>query len=376
MHEVNLSGKGVYDMGSLVTQEAVLAALSKVQEPELHKDLVTLNMIRDLTIDEEKVSFTVVLTTPACPLRGRIESEARQAVMTVPGVTTVQIKMDASVPSDGRPRGLLKLPVRNVVAIASGKGGVGKSTVAVNVAVALAQSGAKVGLLDADIYGPNVPTMMGVKRLPPQNNSGKLVPAQAHGVEVMSIGFLVKPGQPLIWRGPMLHSAIRQFLSDVEWGELDYLVIDLPPGTGDAQLSLAQSIPLSGGVIVTLPQAVSLEDARRGLEMFRELNVPILGVVENMSYLELPDGTKMDIFGSGGGEKLAEAAKVPFMGQIPMDPSVRVGGDSGAPVVVTNPDSTPARALRDLAEKIAASLSVNALKDIDSGEGVKINMIG
>ncbi|RPJ43789.1 MAG: iron-sulfur cluster carrier protein ApbC [Chloroflexi bacterium] len=357
----------------MVTREAVLAALSKVQEPELHKDLVTLNMIRDLAIEDGKVTFTVVLTTPACPLRGRIEKEARQAVTAVPGVQTVQVKMDASVPSDGRPRGLLKLPVRNVVAVASGKGGVGKSTVAVNVAVALAQSGAKVGLLDADIYGPNVPTMMGVKHLPPQNNSGKLMPAEAYGVELMSIGFLVKPGQPLIWRGPMLHSAIRQFLSDVEWGELDYLVIDLPPGTGDAQLSLAQSIPLSGGLIVTLPQEVSLEDARRGLEMFRELKVPILGVVENMSYLELPDGTHLDVFGSGGGQKLAEAAAVPYLGQIPMDPAVRVGGDQGAPVVVTNPDSASARAMRALAEQLAARLSVAALQ---GSSGVQINMVG
>jgi ATP-binding protein involved in chromosome partitioning len=362
-----------FTMSEPVNREAVLKALGKVQEPELHKDLVTLNMIRDLQVDGGKIAFTVVLTTPACPLRGRIESEARKAVLEVPGVENVQIKMDASVPSDGRPRGLLKLPVRNVVAIASGKGGVGKSTVAVNIAVALAQSGAKVGLLDADIYGPNVPTMMGVQRLPPQNDSGKLIPAEAYGVEVMSIGFLVKPGQPLIWRGPMLHSAIRQFLTDVEWGELDYLVVDLPPGTGDAQLSLAQSIPLSGAVIVTLPQAVSLEDARRGLEMFRELNVAILGVVENMSYLELPDGTKMDIFGSGGGKKLAEASGVSFLGQIPMDPSVRVGGDQGAPIVVTTPDAASAKALKALSEQIAARLSVAALQD---NTGVPINIIG
>lgn len=357
---------------STITREAVLAALSKVQEPELHKDLVTLNMIRDLVINGERVSFTIMLTTPACPLRGRIQNESRQAVMTVPGVKTVDIKMDANVPTDGRPRGLLQLPVRNAIAVASGKGGVGKSTVAVNMAVVLAQSGARVGLLDADIYGPNVPTMMGLKRLPQQKGE-KLVPAVAYGVEVMSIGFLVKPGQPLIWRGPMLHSAIRQFLTDVEWGELDYLVIDLPPGTGDAQLSLAQSVPLSGGVIVTLPQAVSQEDARRGLEMFRELNVPILGVVENMSYLELPDGTRMDVFGMGGGQKLAEDAKVPFLGSIPMDPNVRVGGDQGTPIVVSHPDSAPARALRDLAEQVAARLSVAA---IQGGAGVSINVVG
>jgi len=288
-----------------VTQAAVMAALSKVQEPELHRDLVSLNMIRDLKIDGDKVAFTIMLTTPACPLRSQIEAEARKAVLSLPGVSGVELKMNANVPSDGRPRGLLDLPIRNAVAVASGKGGVGKTTVAVNVAVVLAQSGARVGLLDADIYGPNVPTMMGLKKLPAPKE-GKLQPAEAYGVKVMSIGFLVKPDQPLIWRGPMLHSAIRQFLTDVTWGELDYLIIDLPPGTGDAALSLAQSLPLSGGIIVTLPQQVSLDDARRGLEMFRQLDVPIFGVVENMSFLELPDGSRMDIFGSGGGERLAQ----------------------------------------------------------------------
>lgn len=344
-----------------VSKEDVLAALSSVQEPELHKDLVTLRMIRDLEVEGEQVRFTIMLTTPACPLRTKIEKEAREAVMAVPGVSRVEIKMDASVPSDGRQRGLLSLPVRNIVAVASGKGGVGKSTIAVNIAVALAQKGARVGLLDADIYGPNIPTMMGVNRLPPQNGQ-KLIPAEAYGVQVMSIGFLVKPGQPLIWRGPMLHSAIRQFLADVAWNELDYMVIDLPPGTGDAQLSLAQSVPLSGGVIVTLPQQVSLEDARRGLEMFRELNVPILGVIENMSYLELADGSRIDIFGSGGGRALAEAAGVAFLGSVPMDPAVRVGGDTGTPIVLSRPDSPTAQAFSALAETIAARLSVAALQ--------------
>ncbi len=357
---------------SEVTREAVLAALSKVQEPELHKDLVSLNMIRDLKVEGGKVSFTVMLTTPACPLKSQIEREAREAVAALPDVETVEVKLDSSVPADGRMRGLLSLPVRNAIAIASGKGGVGKSTVAVNVAVALAQSGARVGLLDADIYGPNVPTMMGVKKLPPPGE-GKLIPAEAYGVKLMSIGFLVKPDQPLIWRGPMLHSAIRQFLSDVDWGELDYLIIDLPPGTGDAQLSLSQSMPLSGGVIVTLPQQVSLDDARRGLEMFRQLNVPIFGVVENMSYLELPDGTRMDVFGSGGGRKLAEETGVPFIGQIPMDPAVREGGDAGKPVVVSRPDSAVAQALRAVAEDIAARASVAALRPDNV---ISINMIG
>lgn len=354
------------------SQEAILAALSKVQEPELHKDLVTLNMIRDIKINGNNVSFTVVLTTPACPLKTRIEREARAAVMAVPGVSSVEIQMDSNVPSDGRSRGLLDLPIRNAIAIGSGKGGVGKSTVAVNIAVVLAQSGARVGLLDADIYGPNVPTMMGVDRLP-QPVGQKLVPAEAHGVKLMSIGFMVKPDQPLIWRGPMLHSAIRQFLTDVAWGELDYLIVDLPPGTGDAALSLAQSLPLSGSVIVTLPQQVSLEDARRGLEMFRQLEVDVFGVVENMSYLELPDGTRMDIFGGGGGQKLADAAGIPFIGSIPMDPNVRTGGDNGVPVVISNPDSPVSKALRAIAENIAAKVSVSA---VSQGNFIPINLIG
>ncbi len=344
-----------------VTEASVLAALGKVQEPELQNDLVSLHMIHDLNIHGDQVKFTIILTTPACPLKTKIENEARAAVMALPGVKKVEIKMESNVPSDGRSRGLMQLPIRNAVAIASGKGGVGKSTVAVNVAVSLAQAGACVGLLDADIYGPNIPTMMGVAHLPPPTKE-KLVPAEAYGVKMMSIGFLVKPDQPLIWRGPMLHSAIRQFLSDVEWGELDYLIVDLPPGTGDAALSLTQSLPLSGGVIVTLPQHVSLEDARRGLEMFRQLNVPVLGVVENMSYLELEDGSRLDIFGTGGGELLAKEGGVPFFGTIPIDPAVRVGGDNGKPVVIENPASPAAVALRSIAMQIAAKISVAALE--------------
>ena len=354
-----------------INEKAVMSALSKVQEPELHRDLVTLNMIRDLNIDGGNVSFKVVLTTPACPLRGKIEREAHDAVAALPGVTSVSIKLESNVPNDGRSRGLLQLPIRNAIAIASGKGGVGKTTIAVNLAVVLAQSGARVGLLDADIYGPNVPTMMGVSRLPAMENN-KMVPAKAYGVEVMSIGFMVKSDQPLIWRGPMLHSAIRQFLTDVAWGELDYLIIDLPPGTGDAGLSLAQSLPLSGGLIVTLPQQVSLDDARRGLEMFRQLNIPILGVIENMSYLELPDGKRMDIFGTGGGERLAKSAGVPFIGTIPIDPAVRTGGDNGVPVTLSAPDSAVALALRSMAEDVAAKVSVAA---INQANFVPIKMV-
>ena len=345
-------------MSPKITAETILAALGKVQEPELHKDLVTLNMIRDLEIKGAVVGFTILLTTPACPLKSSIEKAAREAALAVPGVKTVNIKMDATVPTDGRLRGLMQLPVRNAIAVASGKGGVGKSTVSANMAVALAQSGARVGLMDADIYGPNIPTMMGVHDIP-ASKGNKLLPADAFGVKLMSMGFLVKPGQPLIWRGPMLNSAIRQFLSDVEWGELDYLIIDLPPGTGDVPLSLVQSLPLSGVVIVTLPQAVSLEDASRGLEMFRSLKVPILGIIENM---------RGEFFGSGGGEDLARIANVPFLGAVPMEQSVRIGSDTGVPVVTSRPDSAAARALKSISEQVAARISVSSLEQNDIPE--------
>ncbi len=358
-------------MANTPTKESILAALSKVQEPELHQDLVTLNMIRDLEIAGGKVKFTVMLTTPACPLRGQIEKESRQAALSVPGVSEVEVKLSSDVPNDGRMRGLVNTTIKNAIAVGSGKGGVGKSTVSVNIAVALAQSGARVGLMDADIYGPNIPTMLGIEKLPPPKGN-KMLPAKAYGIEAISMGLLVKPGQPLIWRGPMLNSAIRQFLSDVEWSDLDYLIIDLPPGTGDAALSLAQALPLSGSVIVTLPQLVSLEDASRGLEMFRKLEVPILGVVENMSFLDLPDGTRMDLFGSGGGEQLASSSQVPFLGKIPIDQNVRIGGDSGKPIVVTHPESPVAVALRGIAENLAAQISVAAL---GGGNELPINIV-
>jgi ATP-binding protein involved in chromosome partitioning len=279
-----------------------------------------------------------------------IEKHARTAVQAIPNVKNINIKMESNVPSDGRDRGLLKVPIRNVIAVASGKGGVGKSTVSVNLALALAKSGAQVGLMDADIYGPNIPTMMGINHMPTPIGS-KLIPDESFGVKIMSMGFLVKPGQPLIWRGPMLVSALRQFISDVEWGELDYLIVDLPPGTGDVPLSLAQALPLSGVVIVTLPQSVSLEDASRGLEMFRTLEVPILGVIENM---------RGDVFGAGGGEDMAKIAKVPFLGAVPMESGVRVGGDSGKPIVASNPDSEAAKALHAIAEQVAAKISIAA----------------
>ena len=358
-------------MSASPTREAVLAALGRVQEPELHRDLVSLGMIKDLSLDGGRVALTVELTTPACPLRDQIEREARAAVSAVPGVRQVDLRLTSNVRSDGRTRGLIQAPIRNAVAIASGKGGVGKTTVAVNLAAALARSGARTGLLDADMYGPNVPRMLGLETMPPPRN-GKMIPAEAFGVKAMSMAFLIPPDKPLIWRGPMLHSAIRQFIADVDWGELDYLIVDLPPGTGDAPLSLAQSLPLTGGVIVTLPQLVSLEDARRGLEMFRTMDVPILGVVENMSYLELPDGTRLDVFGSGGGERLAQEAGVPFLGSVPMDALVRVASDGGTPIIIGEPETKAAQALEALARTLAAALSVRSFQQ---GNVIPVSLI-
>jgi ATP-binding protein involved in chromosome partitioning len=349
---------------------AVLAALTQVEDPVLGKDIVQLDMVKDLAIEDGDVTLTIVLTTPAHPNRREIEAAAQAALESVEGVNSAVVTMEADVPEDGRVRSA-ESPIKNAIAVGSGKGGVGKTTVAVNMAVALAQSGATVGLLDADVYGPNVPTMLGVDQMPPPKEK-KMVPAQAYGVKLISIAFLVQPGQPLIWRGPMLHSAIRQFITDVEWGELDYLIVDLPPGTGDAALSLSQSMPLSGAVIVTLPQNISLEDASRGLEMFRAMEVPILGVLENMSYLELEDGTRVDVFGSGGGKRLAEDTGSPFLGTVPMDPAVRQAGDSGVPVVVSHPDSASAAALMHAAEEIAANVAKAVL---ERGGDIKLEIM-
>ena len=341
-----------------ITREAVLEVLGNVLDPEIGKDLVSLGMIENVEVDGSNVSFTVNLTTPACPLKDEIRNRALAAVQAIDGVGEIKIEMGAKVPIGSQKS---EHPnIKNVVAVASGKGGVGKSTVAVNLAVILAEKGAKVGLLDADIYGPNIPTMMGVDRLGGVKDE-KILPGEGHGVKVISIGFMVKPEQALIWRGPMLHSAIKQFISDVDWGELDYLIIDMPPGTGDVQLSLSQTLELQGGLIVTLPQQVSLDDALRGINMFQELKIPIFGVIENMSYLETPDGEKMDIFGSGGGEKLAKMTGVPFIGSIPIDPQVRIGGDAGLPVALSHPDSAVSKALTEITEKVAAQISIAAV---------------
>ncbi len=285
-----------------LTEERILGALRNVREPELHKDLVTLNMIRDLKIkNDEAVAFTIVLTTPACPLTAQIEQNCKDVLAQI-GVKQVEIDWKSEVPADQRIIDQLPVSFRNTIAISSGKGGVGKSTVAANLAVALAKMGAGVGLLDADIYGPNIPLMMGVDKLP-RVPGDKITPALAYGVRLMSMAFIVDPDQPVIWRGPMIHSAIRQFLTDVDWGQLDYLIIDLPPGTGDAQLTLAQSVPLTGAVIVTTPQEVALADALKGLRMFEKLEVPILGIVENMGpYTDPQTGQKIVFFGEGGGQ--------------------------------------------------------------------------
>ncbi|MEX2144662.1 MAG: Mrp/NBP35 family ATP-binding protein [Anaerolineales bacterium] len=344
-----------------VTEGSVLAALTTVLDPAMKKDLIALNAIRDLSVKGAEVSFRLALVTPLHPFAGKIEQEARAALEKV-GVTKVIIERRAEVPGDGRPRSGQAEGVKNVIAIASGKGGVGKSTVSVNVAVALAKAGARTGLLDADIYGPNIPTMIGVDHLPmPADSSGKLTPAEAYGVKLMSIGFLVKPEQAMVWRGPMLHNAMRQFMNDVDWGDLDYLIVDMPPGTGDVQLSLAQTTPLSGGVIVTLPQKVSVDDARRGAEMFRQLRVPLVGVVENMSYMVMPDGSHLEVFGSGGGMALAKEFEIPFIGAVPLESQVRAGGDSGQPIVHTHPESEAAKALQAIAAELSLLASVAAL---------------
>lgn len=342
----------------MITEQQVLGALSRVQEPELHRDLVALKMIRDIKIQNDAVNFTIVLTTPACPLRGQIESEARAAVVQA-GAKQVNIKWDASVPSDKRISGKLNIPVKATIAVASGKGGVGKTTVAVNLAVALAQLGAKVGLMDADVYGPNIPIMMGVNEQPLITPDQRIIPLEAYGVKLMSMGFLVQPDQAVIWRGPMLHSAVRQFLTDVDWGDLDYLVIDLPPGTGDVQLTLAQSVPLTGGVVVATPQDVALADVIKGIAMFQKLEVPVLGVVENMSYFLCPHcGERTEIFAHGGAQQMAQKYNAPFLGEIPLDVAIRVGGDTGKPVTVTHPDSPYALPFKKIAQAVAAQVSV------------------
>lgn len=346
-----------------VAPEHVLAALRRVQDPDLGTDVVTLGFVRDLVVEGPRVSFTLELTTPACPVKGLLERQARDEVLKLDGVGEVRVTLTARVRAAGAPAGDDAPLIRNTVAISSGKGGVGKSTVAVNLALALGQTGARVGLVDADVYGPNVPMMMGARGLPGMYRN-RIVPVMAHGIRLISIGFFVPTGEAAMVRGPMLSSTIKQFLFDVEWGELDYLVIDLPPGTGDAQLTISQVIPLTGAVMVTTPQDVSLHDVRKGLAMFRQLNVPILGVVENMSHYTCPHGERLHLFGSGGGRTIADEYGVPLLGELPFDPATQVGGDTGRPVVVAIPEGEQAAAFRQVAGQVAARLSIQALRPL------------
>ena len=347
-----------------ITEASVLDALRQIKDPDLHKDIVTLGFIRDLKIDGGTISFRIVLTTPACPVKAEMESAAKDLVGALPDVTSVRVTMDADVPKGRGIGDKISVPgVRNIIAVSSGKGGVGKSTVAVNLAVSLAQDGARVGLMDADVYGPNVPIMLGVSDARPQLDGNKLIPIEAHGVRLMSMAVLQPGDKPMIVRGPILHGLVKQFLSDVKWGELDYLIVDMPPGTGDVQLSLAQLVPVQGAVLVTTPQDVSVADVRRALRMFETVAIPVLGVVENMSYFIAPDtGNRYDIFGAGGGQRLAETYGVPFLGAIPLAIEVREGGDNGVPVVVSRPDSPQALAFRHVAEEVARQVSIEAMK--------------
>jgi ATP-binding protein involved in chromosome partitioning len=347
-------------MASGASEASVIEALRGVMDPELHKDIVTLQMVRNVAVRDGAVSLLVTLTTPACPLRETIEKDIRTALAKVPGVHAVEVKFDATVP-EGR-RLADKAPitgVKNLIAVASGKGGVGKTTVAVNLAIALKNLGASVGLLDADVYGPNVPVMLGTTEQPRALDERTIVPVEAYGLKMISMGLLNPGDKPLIWRGPMLHSVMQQFLRSVRWGDLDYLIVDLPPGTGDVQLTLIQSVAISGAVVVTTPSIVALADVRKAIEMFRQVNVEILGVVENMSYFSCPHCSgRIDVFGHGEGERMARMFGVPFLGMIEIDPQIRIGGDTGKPVASLGEDPPGGKSIYAMARNVAARLSV------------------
>ncbi|MEM7794646.1 MAG: Mrp/NBP35 family ATP-binding protein [Cyanobacteria bacterium P01_C01_bin.118] len=352
------------------TTEVILDALRPVKDLEQQKSLVEQNMIRDVKIDGGHVSFKLVLASSCTPLKGLLVDDCERALKKIPEVQSVSVELTTEAPQhrDTLPSQQGVSGVKNIIAVSSGKGGVGKSTVAVNLAVVLAKAGSKVGLIDADIYGPNAPIMMGVKEGNVVVRDGadgqqELEPAFNHGVKLVSMGFLIDPDQPVVWRGPMLNGIIRQFLYQVQWGELDYLIVDMPPGTGDAQLTMAQAVPMAGVVIVTTPQDVALSDARRGLKMFQQLNVRVLGIVENMSYFVPPDmpDKRYDIFGSGGGEKAAEALGVPLLGCVPLEMPVRSGGDEGKPIVLAQPESASAEALTKISQQVVSKVLAAAL---------------
>jgi ATP-binding protein involved in chromosome partitioning len=343
-------------------QAAVLDALRVVIDPDLGKDIVSLGFVKQLAIDASgAVRFVIELTTPACPVKDRLKAQAEQAVTAVAGVTSVEIEMTAAVRTAALPEGARQpvAGVKNVIAVGAGKGGVGKTTLAVNLAVALAQMGSRVGMIDGDIYGPNVPMMLGLQTELVADEQGRIIPAERYGVRVVSMGFLTQDDSAVIWRGPMLHGAIQQFFRQVVWDNLDYLIVDLPPGTGDVALSLSQSVPVSGAIVVTTPQQVSLADTRRAVRMYQKLNIRPLGLIENMSHFECPNcGHESDIFGRGAGEGLAHALEIPFLGRLPIYEPIRIGGDNGYPIVLAEPDSAAARAFRSVAEQAAAQISI------------------
>jgi ATP-binding protein involved in chromosome partitioning len=343
-----------------VAESAVLDALRAVQDPDLHKDIVALGFVKNLRIEGERVGFTIELTTPACPVKDMLRDQARAVVAALPGVATVDVEMTAQVRAVQRPEAG-RAPVdgvKNVIAVGAGKGGVGKTTVAVNLAVALAQRGSRVALLDGDMYGPNVPMMLGL-HAQLGTDGQKIVPAERYGLQVVSMGFLTGDDSPVIWRGPMLHGAIQQFFREVRWRDVDYLIVDMPPGTGDVALSLSQTVPVAGAVLVTTPQSVSLADTRRAVQMYRKLNIPTIGLIENMSHFVCPGcGAETDVFGKGGGERMATEMSIPYLGSIPLYGSVRRGGDEGVPIVIGEPDSPPARALVAAAERVAQQISI------------------
>jgi ATP-binding protein involved in chromosome partitioning len=345
-----------------VTEAAVLDALRAVQDPDLHKDIVSLGFVKNLDIKGGAVAFSIELTTPACPVKDLLRDQAKSVVSAIPGVSTVAIEMTAQVRPVGRPE-LGRAPVegvKNIIAVGAGKGGVGKTTLAVNLAVALAKLGSRVALLDGDMYGPNVPIMLGLKTQL-ETDGKRIIPAERYGLQVISMGFLTQDDAPVIWRGPMLHGAITQFFRDANWTNIDYLLVDMPPGTGDVALSLSQSVPVAGAVLVTTPQKVSLADTRRAIAMYRKLNIPTLGLIENMSHFACQGcGQEADLFGRGGGEALAQEMTVPFLGAIPLYAPVRQGGDSGVPIVIGEPDSVPARAIFAAAERVAQQVSISA----------------
>ncbi len=350
-----------------VTPEDVLKTLSAIRDPDLGKDIVTLGFVKDLAIDEGRVSFTIELTTPACPAKETFQETATELVGALEGVEEVDVTMTSRAPQPHRPPDTPPdiLPeVAHIIAVASGKGGVGKSTVAANLALALAADGARVGLLDADIYGPSQPIMFGLKEQPQATADRKILPLEKYGLKLMSLGFIADERMPVIWRGPLVGKMVQEFLANVEWGELDYLIVDLPPGTGDAQLTLVQSAPLSGAVIVTTPQEVALEDVVRALRMFQRVNVHILGLVENMAYFICDEcGKRHDIFSSGGGRAAAEDLGIPFVGEIPLEAAVCEGGDAGTPAVAADPGSAVAAAFTEIARSVAANTSIATMKE-------------